>query len=147
MNQKEINQKRAGERSSPVQMSGISQRGEKYKFSASERQDVVEIVLEGEITTGTINKLMGAIRELVESMNPKKLLVDARALKGRFGYTAAYFRVRDYPSSFYKIKIALVDIAENTDYQSFHEYIAVNSGFLLKWFVDIRAARHWLRDN
>jgi hypothetical protein len=41
----------------------------------------------------------------------------------------------------------VVDIPENSDYQSFHENTAVNAGMKLKFFTDIDAARAWLKSK
>jgi hypothetical protein len=46
-----------------------------------------------------------------------------------------------------KIKTAFVDIAENADYNSFHEITATNAGLPFKSFTNINAARGWLKSG
>jgi len=36
--------------------------------------------------------------------------------------------------------VAIVDLAENADHESFHEITAVNAGLQYKWFTDIDEA-------
>lgn len=118
-----------------------------YKISTSEKHGIVEMILTGEVTKDSIDEMMKSIYGIVVSLSPGKLLVDVRELTGRFGYTEAYFRIQQYPSSFRSIKHAVVDRKEHEEYRSFQEYVAVNSGFDFKWFTDIEIARQWLKSN
>jgi hypothetical protein len=120
---------------------------QKYKISTSVHEDIPEIIITGEITTDSIEKMQNEVIAITNSINPQNVLVDVSALKGRFGFTEAYFRVRDYPSDLPRVNIACVDLAENAEYQSFHENTAVNAGLSFKWFSDIDAARAWLKSK
>jgi hypothetical protein len=120
---------------------------QKYNISTSVNEDILEIIITGEITTDSIEKLQNEVIAIAKSINPRNVLVDVSALKGRFGFTEAYFRVRDYPTDLPIVNIACVDLAENAEYQSFHENMAVNAGLSFKWFPDIDAARAWLKSK
>ena len=120
---------------------------QKYNISTSVDEDILEIIITGEITTDDIEKLQNEVIAITKSINPQNVLVDVSALKGRFGFTEAYFRVRDYPTDLPRVNIACVDLAENAEYQSFHENTAVNAGLSFKWFSDIDAARAWLKSK
>jgi hypothetical protein len=74
------------------------------------------------------------------------VLADVRAIKGRF-FTEAFFCVRNYPPDIYRIKVAIVDIPQNADFQSFHEITAKKSGVSFKYFTNIDAARDWLKSK
>ncbi|HUN54220.1 MAG TPA: STAS/SEC14 domain-containing protein [Smithella sp.] len=116
-----------------------------YNLSTSVNEDILEIIITGEITADCIEKLQNEVIAVTQSINPRNVLVDVSALKGRFGFTEAYFRVRDYPSDLPRVNIACVDLAQNAEYQSFHESTSVNAGLSFKWFSNIEAARAWLK--
>ena len=120
---------------------------QKFKISTSVHEGILEIIITGEITTDSIEKLQNEVIAITNSINPQNVLVNVSAPKGRFGFTEAYFRVRDYPSDLPRVNIACVDLTENAEYQSFHENTAVNAGLSFKWFSDIDAARAWLKSK
>jgi len=120
---------------------------QKYNISTSVNKDILEIIITGEITADSIEKLQNEVIAIAKLINPQNVLVDVSALKGRFGFTEAYFRVRDYPADLPRVNIACVDLAENAEYESFHENTSVNAGLSFKWFSDIDAARAWLKSK
>ncbi|MFA5323009.1 MAG: hypothetical protein WC373_10085 [Smithella sp.] len=117
----------------------------KYKISTSEKEGILEIVIKGEITKDSIGKLQNEVIEIGKEMKARNVLVDVRKLKGRFGYTEAYFRVRKYPSCMQRVNTAFVDLAKNADYQNFHENTSVNAGLSFKWFSNVDDAGAWLK--
>ena len=107
--------------------------------------EIFEIILTGAIAVNGISKAFKRVYDIIGENNPKKLLVDVREVTGRYGYTQAYFQIRDYPSSFHNIKHALVDIPDHKDYRTFYQYVAARVvGLSFKWFTDIDVARTWL---
>lgn len=118
-----------------------------YKIASSQKDGILEIVLTGELAEEDIEKLQDEIFPIIIKSNVKALLTDVRDIKGRFGYAEAYSRVRSYPSDIPRMYTAIVDIAENTDYENFHETTAINAGFSYKWFTDIEKARDWLKSK
>ncbi|KUG24653.1 hypothetical protein ASZ90_005527 [hydrocarbon metagenome] len=118
-----------------------------YKISVFEKEGVLEIVLTGEATQNNVEKIQEEVISIIISSKASGLLVDVRGIKGRLGYTEAYFRVRNYPSDVPKLPVAIVDLAENADYESFHETTAMNAGLTYKWFTDIDEARAWLKNK
>jgi hypothetical protein len=120
---------------------------QKYIISTSVDEDILEIIITGEITRNFLEKLQNEVIAAIKSMNTQNVLIDVRALKGRFGFSEAYFRVRDYPSDLPRVNTACVDLIENAEYQSFHESTSVNAGLSFKWFSDIDPARAWLKSK
>ncbi|MCE5212059.1 MAG: hypothetical protein LLG40_10935 [Deltaproteobacteria bacterium] len=116
-----------------------------YKISTSEKEGILEIVIKGEITKDSIGKLQSEVIEIIKSKNLQNVLADVRKLKGRFGYTEAYFRVRNYPSDIPRVNTACVDLVKHADYQNFHENTTVNAGYSFKWFTNVDDARAWLK--
>ncbi|HNQ66441.1 MAG TPA: STAS/SEC14 domain-containing protein [Smithella sp.] len=119
----------------------------KYKISSSQIDGILEIVLTGEVSKEDVETLQNEIFSIIINTGAEALLVDVRAIKGRFGYLEAYSRVRHYPTDTPRIHTAIVDNAENADYESFHETTAYNAGLSYKWFTDIEKARSWLKDK
>jgi hypothetical protein len=118
-----------------------------YQISSSVNEDILEITLTGKITKDAIPKLEFEVNDIIKLNNLKNLLVDFRAIKGRFGYIEAYERVRNYPPDRYKVKNAIVDIPEHADLESFQETTANNAGLSWKSFTDIDKARAWLKSK
>lgn len=118
-----------------------------YQIVVSENGGSLEIVLTGEATQNNVEKIQEEVICTVMSAKISGLLVDVRGIKGRLGYTEAYFRVRNYPSDVPRVPVAIIDLAENADYESFHETTALNAGLSHKWFTDIDEARAWLKSK
>ncbi len=116
----------------------------KYTIASLEKDGVLEVVMAGEVDKEGVGALQNEVITLVMSRDTKALLVDVRDLRGRFGYMEAYDRVRNYPADTPRLHTAIVDIAENADYENFHETTAYNVGLSYKWFADIEEARAWL---
>jgi len=115
-----------------------------YNISASENDNIVEIIITGEVADHCIDKLVHEVQAILEPMNPKKLLEDVRSLKIKRSITDIYSLVRNYPPLL-RIKTAVVDIPEHSGFESFHETTARNAGILMKYFTDINKAREWLK--
>ena len=119
----------------------------KVMYNISEDEGILEIVITGKVKAGSIEKVTDEVIAIKKAANLKKLLVDIRAIEGRFGYAESYFSVKKYSSSFHGIHIALVDIPEDAAWESFHERTAINSGVSFKWFTNIDNARAWLKSK
>ena len=117
-----------------------------YQISSSVNDTILEIILTGEILESQINTMLKKFNAMVLASGVNYILMDVCAIKRRYGYAGAYERVRSHPPEFYrKIKVAIVDLPENSDYRNFHETTARNAGINLKWFTDIDNARTWLK--
>jgi hypothetical protein len=117
----------------------------KFQYSMSMKEGITEIAITGEVTYLDVENITNEMRNDAWKLNTRYALIDLRGLKGRFGIAATYFRVRSYPRDRPRIHTAIVDLAENKDYQSFHENTAFNAGLSLRWFTDIDEARAWLK--
>jgi hypothetical protein len=120
---------------------------EKYKISSFVNDGILEIVFTGEVTVDNAEEIMNEIVALQKSMNTTNELIDVRTLKGSLGCAKTHFFVSSLLSDKPKMKTAFVDIAENADYNSFHEITATNAGLSFKSFTDIDAARDWLKSR
>ena len=118
---------------------------EKYKIFPFVNDGILEIVFTGTVTFDNAEEIMNEIVALQKSVNAKNELIDVRNLKGSLGYAKTHLFVSSLLSDKPQIKTAFVDIAENADYNSFHEITATNAGLPFKSFTDIDAARGWLK--
>jgi hypothetical protein len=118
-----------------------------YRTWTTIKDGILEIVLIGEITEDSAGKLWNQFFTLVSSINIKYLLVDIRALKGRFGYIGKAIRSRKNLSFRPKLRNAFVDIPENAEHARFLEDSTNSVGMNLKCFTDINAARTWLKSK
>jgi hypothetical protein len=116
-----------------------------YKISIFENEAIHEIVITGEVTKDSFEKLNKEVNTIAKSINSNNLLLDVRKVKGHYGYSEEYFCVTNLPSFFYNINTAVVYITENADTQSFHNYVARIAGIPIKWFSDVDNARTWLK--
>ena len=118
-----------------------------YKLSTSVRDGIVEIVLTGKITKNALDRLRAEVITILREKNAKAVLVDGRAVKGPNEITDAYFRARSVPLDVKILPVAIVELLENRDYQSFYETTAANTGQSMKFFTDIEAERAWLKSR
>jgi hypothetical protein len=118
-----------------------------FDISASVNEGILEIIITGVVTRYDVKMVMDRIVAFQNSAKTKNQLIDVRNLKGRFSITETYSFVRTLPSDKPKMNTAFVDIAENADYNSFHETTAINTGLSFKYFTDIDAARVWLKSK
>ncbi len=116
-----------------------------YKLSTSVNEGIVEIVITGELTKKTVDRIHAAVITIIRESNAKAVLCDVRSAKGPHEIVEAYFRARSIPQDIKILPSAVVDRSENWDYKSFYETTAANAGQLMKWFTDIEAARTWLK--
>jgi hypothetical protein len=117
-----------------------------YKISSSVNEGILEINLTGEVIESAAEKISNEVIAIIKGNSIENVLADVRALKGRF-FTEAFFCVRNYTPDIYKIKVAIVDIPQNANFQSFHEFTAKKSGVSFKYFTNIDAARDWLKSD
>ena len=117
-----------------------------YQISSSVNEGIFEIILTGELIESAAEKISNEVIAIIEENHVDTVLADVRALKGRF-FTEAFFCVRNYPPDIYRMKVALVDTPQNSDFQSFHEITAKKSGVSFKYFTNTEAARDWLKAN
>lgn len=119
-----------------------------YQVSISESEGIVEIVIAGEVTKNTIDRLHDEVINILKAGNAKAVLCDIRDLKGPTDeITDAYFRVRSLPPEVIKLPAAVVEQSENEAYQTFYETTAANVGQPIKWFKEIESARAWLKSK
>lgn len=117
-----------------------------YQISSSVNEGILEIILTGEVIESDAEKITNEVTAIIKENSIDNVLADVRAIKGRF-FTEAFFCVGNYPPEIYKIKVAIVDILQNANFQSFHEITAKKSGVSFKYFTNKDAARGWLKSK
>ena len=117
-----------------------------YQISSSVNEGILEIILTGEVIESAAEKISNELIAIIEGNNIENVLADVRDIKGRF-FTEAFSFVRNYPPDIYRFKVAIVDIPENSTFQSFHEFTAKKSGVSFKYFTNKNAARDWLKSK
>jgi hypothetical protein len=120
---------------------------EKYQVSSSVKDGIIEMVVTGELTKNSVEKMLNEIIAIQKSMNLEKRLVDVRKLKGRPTDLEIYYFIIKRISVRPTLKIAFVDLPVNAKTASFHESSALDAGLSYKWFTGIRAARAWLKSE
>ena len=118
-----------------------------YQISSSVNEGILEVAIKGKLTKSSAEEITNEFCAITKANGIEKVLVDVRALNGRLRITETYERVRSLPPHMYKIYIVIVDISGNAAYKSFHEYTLMNAGIRVKWFIDIDAARAWLKSK
>ena len=112
------------------------------------KKGILEIILKGEATESNYEELTNKLTAIIKAKGVKNVLMDARAINGRFGYYAeAYKLVRSYPPDRPKVNIAIVDLPANAVFGSYCETTALRARLSWKWFMDIDAARTWLKNK
>ena len=117
-----------------------------YKISSAGNDKILEINITGEVTKSSMDQLAVETAVIIIESGLKNVLVDVRALKGRLGIMDTYSFVRS-PAEKPKVKGALVDLPQHEEYLKFLETTARNAGLSLKCFIDIDAARAWLKSS
>jgi hypothetical protein len=118
-----------------------------YQISASVNEGLLEIVLTGEVAESAVNNLANEIITIIKGNGIENVLMDVRAIKGRFRYAESFERFRSYSPDILRVNSAVVDLPENAEFQSFQETISINAGLSFKWFTDIDVARDWLKSK
>jgi hypothetical protein len=119
-----------------------------YQLSVSLNDDILEIVVKGEIAKADVNQLHADIVALIMGKDARAVLCDIRSLKGRFDEVGeAYFRVRSFPAGLRNLNFEVVDASSNEPYKSFYNTTAANAGQDMHWFPDIESARAWLKSR
>lgn len=112
-----------------------------YQISSSVNEGILEISITGNAIGSVFENMSNEVDVIIKANNSKKVIIDARALKGRLDETEIYRYVRNHHSVIYEIEAAMVDIPENDSYKN----AIINAGLRFEWFYDIDAARAWLR--
>ena len=118
-----------------------------YQISASVNDGIIEIVMTGEVVESAVKNMQNEINAIIQGNGIENVLIDVRAIKGRFGNTSAHHRFRNYLPDFHRINFVFVDLPENADFESFQEVAAKEVGISFKWFTDMDTARKWLKNK
>jgi hypothetical protein len=116
-----------------------------YHIASSMNDAILEIIVTGEFTIHSLKIIEKEIFALEKETNATNELIDVRALQGRLGVADKYLFMMYVPSDRPRINTAFVDTSEYGDLKSFLESEAIKEGLSFKTFVDIDAARAWLK--
>ncbi len=114
-----------------------------YQLTTSVNEGMFEIIMTGKVTAISIEKLYNEVTAVIKANGVQNLLVDIRAVEGRFRIAETYLYVRSSLPDRPRVDNALVDVPENANFLSFYEDTAINAGLSVKGFTDIDAARTW----
>ncbi len=117
------------------------------QISLSENKGIFEIIVTGEVKEDAAEKVTNVITGIIKANSIKNVLMDVRAINGRFGIAETFSIIRRLPSKRPGMNIAFLDIAWNASNGWSHEATAKNAGLSFKWFTDIHAARVWLKSR
>jgi hypothetical protein len=118
-----------------------------YQILFSVKKKILEIVLTGEATKHTAEKILNEVIAIINVNGIENLLMDVRAIEKRFRYAQVYFRIRHLLHDRPKEKIAIVDLAKNAKRLFFLKILAKKAGVSFKGFTDIDEARAWLNSK
>ena len=118
-----------------------------YQMTSSVNEGILEIILTGKVTNEDTENIIKKIITVRKSINTKCELIDVRTLKGRLGISETYDVLRKLPADSLTMNVAFVDIVECVEYNLFYQATVLNLGLSWKWFIDIDAARAWLKSK
>jgi hypothetical protein len=118
-----------------------------HQISVSENKGIFEIIISGDVKEGAAEKVTDVVTGIIKANDVKNMIMDVRAVQGRFGIAETFSIVRGLPSKRQIMNTAFLDIVQNASYGSIHEATALNAGLSFKWFTDIHAARVWLKSK
>jgi len=116
----------------------------KYQVSSAMNRGILEIVVTGEVTKSTYEKVVNEVNALVKANNAVKVIADCRAVAKRIKPLELYNYFRNYDSTLFYIRSAIVDLPENAEYKTAIKDAGVSS---LMWCTDIDAARKWIQSK
>lgn len=120
--------------------------GEKarYEISSSFNEEILEIVIKGEVSARNFGNVVGELNELIRTNKAKKAIADFRAIDRRLDTADMYRYFRNYEIILFEIQYAIVDHSENIEYKT----AAIDAGLTsLMWFNDMESAREWIRGS
>ncbi|MGP8153002.1 MAG: STAS/SEC14 domain-containing protein [Smithella sp.] len=118
-----------------------------YQLTTSVNEGMFEIIMTGKVSASSIEKLHNEVTAVIKANGIQNLLVDIRAVDGRFRIAETYLYVIRSFSDRPKVNNAVVDIPDNANFLSFYDDAAINVGLSVKGFSDIDAARDWLKSK
>jgi hypothetical protein len=117
----------------------------KWKISGKVIDDCLCITLLGSSSEEEIlNEITPTVLKLAGEYHTPRIFVDVRPFESRLGVVQTFLSVEEYPDFMRFYKIAVVDIPENRPTFQFHELVAQNRGFNIRFFTDFETAKNWL---
>ena len=120
-----------------------------FDFQTKVEGDIVYVEVTGERNLETVLALIKHTVDVCDDHGIKKALVDIRKLEGKlrtsdsFSIPTEHFEKLGYRSVLQQA--AVVDLKEKSEAYSFFENVAVNRGYLLKFFNSVEEALEWLQ--
>ncbi|MBN1364178.1 MAG: STAS/SEC14 domain-containing protein [Syntrophaceae bacterium] len=118
-----------------------------YQISSSVNDGILEIVIKGKVEKDEIDDIHDKITAFLKEKDVNNLLVDIRAVKGRFSIIEASSHVRHSLADRRKVNTAIIDLPQYANFETFLVIMAENVGLSVKWFSHASAARDWLRSK
>jgi hypothetical protein len=117
---------------------------EKCQISSSMNDGILEIVVKGEVTAETYEKVVNEVNAIIKSNSATKAIADFRAIDKRLDPKDMYRYFRKYDVLLFDLQYAIVDLPENIHFKN----AAINAGLKsLMWFTDMESARKWIKGD
>jgi hypothetical protein len=118
-----------------------------YKINYKVIDDYLKVEITGSANFGrreTVSAISADVNRLVEEYNITKILVDGSSTEGRLGVFDAVEHIENYPPEMKLRQYAIIDKLEYKNKNNFFENYAINRGYRIYFFYDIREAEKWL---
>ena len=116
-----------------------------YKIYYKIWGDFLKVELQGEYPLEKFKEVDADIDRVVDSNDIKRLLVDLRKFKGRFGVFDGLNHIEDFRQESKLLQFAILDLPENKSNNDFFENASFNRGYKIMFFYDIKEALKWLQ--
>ena len=118
-----------------------------YQISSSVNDGILEIVIKGKVKNDDIEEIHDKITASLKEKEVNDLLVDICAVKERFSIIEASSHVRHSLADRRKVNIAIIDLPQYANLETFLVIMSENAGLSVKWFTHASTARDWLRSK
>jgi phospholipase C len=115
-----------------------------YRIEHAQTDEILRVRLLGVSNESNANSIAQDIPAIVDQNDATQLLVDVRDLKSLVSPADSYWHVQKHPHYTARVKIAMVDVAENRSFDALHDTMSKNRGFNTRYFYDLAEVEQWL---
>jgi hypothetical protein len=112
-----------------------------YKISGN----FLKVELSGSYPLEKFKEISSDIDSVIDSNGIRKIMVDLRDFKGRFGVFDGLNHIEKFRDESRFLKFAILDNDENKEKNDFFENASHNRGYNLLFFYDEAEAKKWLQ--
>ncbi|MEO1435841.1 MAG: hypothetical protein AAFV80_09920 [Bacteroidota bacterium] len=104
----------------------------------------IDLRLSGELDRNLAYQICKDTVGTAKSTDLNEVLLDIRPMIGRETYYELFQSVNQYPSDLRFLRIAVLEHQNEMERGTFHENVAVNRGFQIRYFTRENDALNWL---